>query len=389
MDTTTPLISQDSANNESATETGSEALFGDMVDKGTKLLDVLPMQTEFFLDLVNTNYSQETVDNYKRDLEILAAFILNNNLSFISLKKLDISKYVEFLRTGKYLTVLKKYKPTNVYGKVRGTGGKKKSSSNASRRLSMYSGRLSSRSVNRMLSAIRSYLRFLIDIDHQVPLPPDSIKLIKSEKKETQVAEFEELVHLVEAPETYEKKRKIRFRNRAMLEMLFSTGMRISELINLDRHDLKLTDNSHLGDSKIYIIGKGRKQRFVYLTPRCSFYLERYLQTRDDDFPALFIPYRGLRHSTQDPYVVRISVNYLQSKIKEYRTYLGIIVPTSAHSLRHGFATYIAENGANPAVIQRLLGHASLSTTSKYVHSSDKVAEQTHQKHHPLKDLSE
>ncbi|MBW7953204.1 tyrosine-type recombinase/integrase, partial [Candidatus Dojkabacteria bacterium] len=251
MDTTTPLISQDSANNESATETGSEALSSDMVDKGTKLLDVLPMQTEFFLDLVNTNYSQETVDNYKRDLEILAAFILSNKLAFVSLKKLDISRYVEFLRTGRYLTVLKKYKPTNVYGKAHGTSEKKKSSSSASRRLSMYSGRLSSRSVNRMLSAIRSYLRFLIDIDHQVPLPPDSIKLIKSEKKETQVAEFEELVHLVEAPETYEKKRKIRFRNRAMLEMLFSTGMRISELINLDRHDLKLTDNSHLGDSKI------------------------------------------------------------------------------------------------------------------------------------------
>lgn len=249
----------------------------------------------------------------------------------------------------------------------------------------MYSGRLSSRSVNRMLSALRSYLRFLIDSDQNVPVPPDAIKLIKTEKKETQVAELEELIRLVEAPEELEKKRNVRFRNRAMLEMLFSTGMRISELINLDLEDLKIEDSGGLGDSKIYILGKGRKQRFVYLTERCTFYLERYLSIRKDDYPALFIPYRGSRSGTKDPYVVRISTNYLQSKIKQYRVHLGIVVPTSAHSLRHGFATYIAENGANPAIIQRLLGHASLSTTSKYVHASDKVAEKTHKQFHPLK----
>ncbi len=71
-------------------------------------------------------------------------------------------------------------------------------------------------------------------------------------------------------------------------------------------------------------------------------------------------------------------------KIAEYRRRLGIIVPTSAHSLRHGFATYIAEEGANPAAIQRLLGHSSLQTTSKYVHASDKFAEKAHRDFHPL-----
>lgn len=248
----------------------------------------------------------------------------------------------------------------------------------------MYSGRLSSQSVNRMLSALRSYFRFLLDSDYKIPVAPDSIKLIKTEKKETQVAELKELIELVEAPEKFEKKRKVRFRNRSMLEMLFSTGMRISELINLDKSDLKINEGK-VNDSKIYILGKGKKQRFVYLTPRCHLYLERYLKTRTDDYPALFIPYRGSRIGTKDPYVVRISPNYLQSKIKEYRVALGIVVPTSAHSLRHGFATYIAENGANPAIIQHLLGHASLSTTSKYVHASDRIAEKTHKDKHPLK----
>ena len=80
----------------------------------------------------------------------------------------------------------------------------------------------------------------------------------------------------------------------------------------------------------------------------------------------------------------RLSVNYLQAKIAQYRRRLGIIVPTSAHSLRHGFATYLAEEGASPAAIQVLLGHESLHTTDKYVHASDKFASDTHKKYHPL-----
>ena len=75
----------------------------------------------------------------------------------------------------------------------------------------------------------------------------------------------------------------------------------------------------------------------------------------------------------------------IQERIAFYRKKLGIIVPTSAHSLRHGFATYLAEEGANPAAIQILLGHESLQTTNKYVHGSDKYAEETHRKFHPLK----
>ena len=80
----------------------------------------------------------------------------------------------------------------------------------------------------------------------------------------------------------------------------------------------------------------------------------------------------------------RISTNYLQERIKRYREKLKINVPTSAHSLRHGFATYLAEEGANPAALQVLLGHESLDTTTRYVHASDKYAEETHHKYHPL-----
>lgn len=346
----------------------------------------LPLFKEYLLDLINNNYSQRTLANYYRDLEVFESYLHYKQIKFARIDKLLMSGYKEFLRSGEYLKHLKSLRNENtVRRKSYSARDNEESRLNASRRDSMYTGRLSSQSVNRMLSAIRSYLRFLLDADVKVPLAPDAIKLVKTEKKEKQVADLDELISLIEAPDTYEKKKRVRLRNRAIMELLFSTGMRISELINLNREDLKLVrGEDNIGDPKIYVLGKGKKQRFVYLTPRCQKHLENYLHIRDDKYPALFIPYRGLRSGTKDPYVVRLSTNYLQSKIKEYRKLLGIVVPTSAHSFRHGFATYLAENGANPAAIQRLLGHESLQTTSRYVHSSDKFAEKSHKEHHPL-----
>ncbi|MBI5465489.1 tyrosine-type recombinase/integrase, partial [Candidatus Gottesmanbacteria bacterium] len=163
---------------------------------------------------------------------------------------------------------------------------------------------------------------------------------------------------------------------RAMLEVLFSTGMRISELVSLNRNQID-------GTGRIFIMGKGKKERFVYLTQRAQYYLDQYLVVRNDNFPALFIPYSGRNVKNLRK---RISTNYLQERIKFYREKLRINVPTSAHSLRHGFATYLAEEGASPAAIQILLGHESLATTTRYVHASDRYAEETHRKYHPLKE---
>lgn len=350
-----------------------------------EIIRQLPLIEEFFYDLINNNYSEKTIINYKRDLFIFATFLEAKNINFQDLGKLDLIKYKDFLRTGEYLKNLYKLTDENAQNTLL-ENKTKESSSKASRRRSMYSGRLGSRSVNRMLSALRSYFRFLLEADYKIPIPPDSIKLIKTEKKVSNVAELQELVALIEAPENLETKRNVKYRNRAMLELLFATGMRISELINLNREDLKLNEAKQIIlDDRIFITGKGKKQRFVYLTERSKFYVERYLQIRTDDFQALFIPYRGLRKSSENPYEVRVSANYLQSKIKQYRVRLGINIPTSAHSFRHGFATYLAENGANPAAIQHLLGHESLQTTSRYVHSSDRFAQKSHKEFHPLK----
>lgn len=310
---------------------------------------VLPLKDEFLLQMKSSNYSKETIYNYDRDLAQLEAFMASESFKFQDLNKSG------FLRYKAYLISLDRTLP------IKGTTAVVK---------------LVPQSINRNLSSIRSYLKFLVDMDFQVPIPPDAIKLVKAEKKHGQVAELDDLIRLIEAPMDLEKDEVVGLRNRAILEVLLSTGMRISELVSLNRNQLD-------GSGRLFIRGKGKKERFVYLTPRATHWLETYLEKREDTVVAMFVPLRGLRASTS---VRRISTNYLQMKIKEYREKLKINVPTSAHSLRHGFATYLAESGANPVAIQILLGHESLDTTTRYVHASDKYAEETHRKYHPAKE---
>ncbi|NCP17023.1 hypothetical protein COZ84_03440 [Candidatus Kuenenbacteria bacterium CG_4_8_14_3_um_filter_39_15] len=304
---------------------------------------------DYLLYLQTNNYSDETVYNYERDLKLFENYLQNNNIKFDEINKKNIEQYKAWLNS----------RDRETAGGLSPAGDKK----------------LLARSINRTLSAIRGYLRYLIDLDYHCPIAPEVIKFIKTTKKHPQVAELYELIKLIEAPATLEKNTKVALRNRAMLELLFSTGLRISELINLKMDKINQS-------GKIFILGKGKKERFAYLTPRAYKYLQNYLGKRQSDSPYVFIPYRGLNSSKKDK---KISANYLQMKIKQYREILHINVPTSAHSLRHGFATYLAESGANPAAIQILLGHESLDTTTRYVHISDRYAEKTHQDFHPLK----
>lgn len=308
----------------------------------------LPHKEDFLLSLQTNNYSPETLYNYEQDLKVFETF-LNEDLRipFPKVAKRAIELYKA------YLTSRDRKTPR---------GGKA-------------DAKLSAGSINRALSSFRRYLRYLIDMDYETPIAPEAIKLLKMPQRHPRVAEFEALVRLIESPTEFENKKAIALRNRAMLETLFSTGMRISELISLNRDQIDTT-------GRIFIRGKGKKERFVYLTPRAMKHIKTYLSTRSDKHPALFVPYRGRNVGTAK---VRISPNYVQMKVKQYRERLGINVPTSPHSLRHGFATYLAERGASPAAIQILLGHESLHTTTRYVHASDRYAEKTHKRFHPLK----
>ncbi len=308
----------------------------------------LPQKDDFLLSIKTSNYSPETLYNYERDLDVFENFLKEDvEVKFDEISKRTIELYKAYL-----------------------TSNDRKTARNAQNKV-----RLSAGSINRSLSSLRRYLKYLIDMDYPTPVAPEAIKLVKMPKKHPRVAEFESLVQLIESPTKFEKIKEAALRNRAMLEVLFSTGMRISELISLNRDQI---DKS----GRIFIRGKGKKERFVYLTDRAKKHIHEYLSMRGDEYPALFIPYRGRNSGTAQ---ARISTNYLQMKIKRYKERLGINVPTSAHSFRHGFATYLAEQGANPAAIQILLGHESLHTTTRYVHASDKYAEKTHKQFHPLK----
>lgn len=310
----------------------------------------LPHVDDFLLHIQANNYSQETLYNYERDLKTFEQFLSKEigGLPFSKLTKRAIEQYKAYLNSRDRKT-------------AEGGSAQKQ---------------LKSGSINRTLSSLRRYLAYLIDMDYPAPVAPGSIKLLRMEKRHPQVSELEELIKLIEAPMKFEEKKKIALRNRMALEVLFSTGMRISELLSIKRNQVDKT-------GRIFIEGKGKKQRLVYLTERAQKHIRNYLKERTDDSPYLLIPERGRNAGAKNK---RLSPNYLQMKIKKYRELLDINVPTSAHSLRHGFATYLAEQGANPAAIQILLGHESLDTTTRYVHASDKYAEKTHRKFHPLKD---
>lgn len=309
---------------------------------------MLPYVDDFLLSLQSDNYSPKTVYNYERDLDVFQNFLADSEIGFDTVNKRTILYYKAYLQSGDRKTA------------------KTKSSQMS----------LGSFSINRMLSALRRYLKFLIDQDHFPPISPEVVQLVKTEKKHPRVGEFAEIVKLIESPSKFERNPVIAARNRAMLEVLFSTGLRISELITLRGEQIDR-------QGRIFVRGKGKKERFVYLTDRGRRYLDKYLRLRGNaKTPYLFIPYRGKNASSREK---KISPNYLQEKVKKYRELLGINIPLSPHSIRHAFATYLAESGANPAAIQILLGHESLDTTTRYVHASDRYAERTHRRFHPLK----
>ncbi|MBI2330510.1 tyrosine-type recombinase/integrase [Candidatus Daviesbacteria bacterium] len=307
---------------------------------------------DFFLFLQTNNYSPMTVYHYKNDLAIFDNFLKSRNLRVKDLDKRLIFEFKAYLSSDERQTAT-----THLEGAIR----------------------LSSASINRCLSAVRAYIRFLIEQDYDTPVVPDQFKMVKRERPHPNVAEFNEFVNLMGSVSTMEKDPVIAIRNRAILEVLFSTGLRISELVGLNRKDINL-------EGTIFITGKGRKQRFVYLTERSQFYLDQYMSIRKDNQKALFIP---TKTRSKDKLSSRLTARYVQERLKTYCEKLRINLPTTPHSFRHGFATYLAENGASPAAIQILLGHESLNTTTRYINASDRFAQETHRKYHPLAGIND
>ena len=313
---------------------------------------MLPYIDGFLLNLQANNYSPYTVCNYERDLEVFNHFLNESNIQFDKVNKQTITYYKAYLAS----RGPKAGKPSNHGDK-----------------------QLGPRTINYKLTALRVYLRYLIDMDYPCPLPPEAVKLTKAAQKHPQVAELNDLVRLIEAPAP--ESNIIGLRDKVILETLFSTGLRVSELVSLDR------DQVDLGRQEFGIKGKGNRVRVCFLPDTAAQWITRYLQSRRDHFKPLFIRYSGAIATGKNGEKMRLTARSIQKVVTKYAKRCGLPVKASPSTLRHGFATYLAEEGANPPAIQVLLGHESLDTTTRYIHASDRYAEETQHKYHPLAEI--
>jgi len=177
--------------------------------------------------------------------------------------------------------------------------------------------------------------------------------------------------------------KKSGIRDRAILELLFSTGLRVSELVGLSVTDVNLKTG------EFTVVGKGRKVRTVYLSDSAKEWIRRYLATRSDDFSPLFLRYSGKKMDDGDieGESLRLTARSVQRLVKKYTLRAGIAVDATPHTLRHTFATGLLREGADLRSVQELLGHSNVSTTQIYTHLTSKQLKDVHQKYH--KDVEE
>jgi integrase/recombinase XerC len=225
-------------------------------------------------------------------------------------------------------------------------------------------------SIARKLSAIRSFFKYL---HRQGVLANNPARLVarpRGEKRLPAVLTADDAQRLMEAPGATSPRLNVaEFRDRAVLEALYSTGIRASELTGMDRQDIDRQGGL------IRVRGKGRKERIVPIGSKALDAIDAYLgqKTISTDNPAVFTGPAGKR----------LTARTVQRILENYRKKLGLLQKASPHTLRHSFATHLLESGADLRAIQELLGHASLSTTQRYTHLNLDSLMDTYDKAHP------
>ncbi|MEK7463764.1 MAG: site-specific tyrosine recombinase/integron integrase [Patescibacteria group bacterium] len=231
---------------------------------------------------------------------------------------------------------------------------------------------LKKRTQNYYLIALRAFLKYLARQDI-ASLAPDRIELAKIPERTIDLITIEELSRLLAAPDTSELRG---LRDKAMLELFFSTGLRVSELCSLPRDiNLKLDELS--------VRGKGEKVRVVFISDDARDALERYLDKRDDMDDALFVQIAGKNEKLmKNRDSMRLTSRSVERIIKHYAVKAGISKKVTPHVIRHSFATDLLRNGADLRSVQMLLGHANINTTQIYTHVTDSELKKIHKKFH-------
>jgi len=224
---------------------------------------------------------------------------------------------------------------------------------------------------NYHLIALRSFLKYMARRDIAT-LAPEKIELAISKRPQVSWLDAEEVLALFEATDS---SNIVGMRDRAILELLFSTGLRVSELVKLNR------DSINLDKGEFSVRGKGQKDRPVYVSDSAKDSIYSYIKERHDSFEALFVQ-ASKRKNSQDITISRLTPRTIQRIVERYRTKAGITKHVTPHTLRHSFATDLLGNGADLRSVQTLLGHANIATTQIYTHVTDPQLKEIHKQFH-------
>ncbi len=287
---------------------------------------------ETFLDSLwlEKNLSQNTLESYKNDLSKFRNFLEKNNKSVLKADHFLILSFLSFLLDKGF----------------------------------------SSKTVSRNISSLKSFFKYLISVEHIKINPMLNIDAPKSGLFLPTTLTVEETQQILDAPNEL---RAIEMRDKAMLYTLYATGMRISELISLNMHNVDLTRGS------VQVIGKGGKERLIPLTSDAINMIKKYLTeareklSKGKDHNNIFVSTHGKQ----------ISRHSFWHRIKAYLKKVDVNKEVHPHTLRHAFATHMLNNGADLRSVQLLLGHSDLATTQIYTHVAQAEVKNLHKKHHP------
>ncbi len=287
---------------------------------------------ETFLDSLwlEKNLSQNTLESYKNDLNKFRNFLEKNNKSVLKADHFLILSFLSFLLDKGF----------------------------------------SSKTVSRNISSLKSFFKYLISVEHIKINPMLNIDAPKSGLFLPTTLTVEETQQILDAPNEL---RPIEMRDKAMLYTLYATGMRISELISLNMHNVDLKRGS------VQVIGKGGKERLIPLTNDAITMIKKYLTNARDklskgkDHNNIFVSTHGKQ----------ISRHSFWHRIKVYLKKVDVKKEVHPHTLRHAFATHMLNNGADLRSVQLLLGHSDLATTQIYTHVAQAEVKNLHKKHHP------
>lgn len=286
---------------------------------------------------IDKNRSQKTIENYDRYLK-----------KFLSWTNIDAPKDITEELVHKYRVHLN-----------RAQNKQKKS--------------LSRQTQNYYIIALRGFLKYLSKKDIAT-LATEKVELGKAPQRSVDFLSFEEVEALIVAAAGTGTKH---MRDQSILKLLFSTGLRISELIALNR------DSLNLKRGEFSVTGKGSKVRIVFISGAAKDSLREYLNKRTDTDTALFV---RIVKTPEKITSLRLTARSVQRMIKKYAAKSGMVKKVTPHVLRHSFATNLLQNGADIRSVQALLGHSSISTTQIYTHVTNKGLKEIYQKYHGKKD---